>query len=193
MTGSKNSSGDSLSTLFAAANSGNREAGDQLVARLYSELRQIASGIMRGERPNHTLQPTALVNEAYMRMMALPNGRWADKAQFCATAAYLMRQILVDHARRRRSLKRGGDLRQISLEGDVIGSEGPVMDVLTANQLIEQLAALDLRQSRIVEMRIFGGMELEEIAAVLGYSLRTIKRDWAMARAWLRTRLDEGR
>ena len=191
MSASKDRPDDSLSSLFAQARAGDREAGDRLVTKLYSELRRIASDMMRRERPNHTLQATALVNEAYVRLFEQSNGGWKDKGQFYGIAAHLMRQVLVDHARRRRSLKRGGQWRQITLEDHAFGSESPVIDVLTANELIEQLAALDPRQSQIVEMRIFGGLPLDEIAGVLGFSVRTVKRDWAMARAWLRSRLEE--
>lgn len=175
----------SITELLTELSGGNRKVEAELIPQIYDELRRVAGRYMRFERPNHTLQPTALVNEAYVRLIQEPNLHWKDRAHFFATAAQLMRHILVDHARARRAGKRGGVQNQITLNEDVVASPGEGVDVLALHEALEKLAAVNPRQGRIVELHFFGGMAFEEIAAVLDVSERTVKRDWAMARIWL--------
>jgi RNA polymerase sigma factor (TIGR02999 family) len=148
---------------------------------------------MRGERGNHTLQPTALVNEAYTRLVQQPQVPWQSRAQFFATASRLMHHILVEHARARRAAKRGGAQRQVTLTDDILQSKDRTVDVLVLHEALEHLAQFDPRQARIVELHFFGGLNFEEIAVILEVSDRTVKRDWSMARAWLQGELSKQR
>ena len=161
----------------------------ELSETLYRELRRAAAARMRYERVDHTLQPTALVNEAYLRMAAAGGSVWGDRARVLGLAARVMRHILVDHARAHRAEKRGAGAVQITFDEDLMSTRGSVIDVLAIDSALHGLAVLDARQAEIVELHFFGGLTLEEIANQLGISLRTVKRDWTMARAWLRIQL----
>jgi RNA polymerase sigma-70 factor, ECF subfamily len=161
------------------------EPGRSLQPGLYLELRKLASHKMRFERVNHTLQPTALVHEAWMRLGGPSSSLSQDQAQFLATAARVMRHILVDHARARNAEKRGAGGIQVTLDENLVPLGTPGTDVLIVDEALGRLAAFDERQARILEMHFFAGMTFEEIAAALGISVRTAKRDWTMARAWL--------
>jgi RNA polymerase sigma-70 factor, ECF subfamily len=176
---------NSITALLVQLSKGNREVEARLIPQIYDELRRVAHRYMRLERANHTLQPTALVNEAYVRLIQEPNLHWTSRAHFFATAAQLMRHILVDHARSRRAGKRGGVQNQVTLDENILPAPSQSMDILALHEALERLSALDARQGRIVELHFFGGLSFEEIAAVLQVSERTIKREWAMARIWL--------
>jgi len=178
---------DSVTVLMRAAAAGNPEAAASLFSIVYDELRRLAASALRNERPDHTLQPTALVHEAYLRLADEPDDRWRDRGHFFAVAALAMRRILVDHGRRRNALKRlrpAADLPEMApLAADGAGAE---VDFVLLDRALASLALLDERQARIVELRFFGGLSVEETAEVIGASTRTVKRDWQSARAWLR-------
>jgi RNA polymerase sigma factor (TIGR02999 family) len=159
-------------------------AREQLMPMVYDELHRLAHHYMRGERAGHTLQATGLVNEVYLRLAGIDNLKWHDRAHFFAMAATLMRRVLVDYARQRRRDKRGGGVSLTSLDENAAAPEAAV-DVLALDQALERLAALDAQQSRVVELRFFAGMSVEETAEALGISPATVKRDWATARVWL--------
>jgi RNA polymerase sigma-70 factor, ECF subfamily len=164
---------------------GDKEAAQALVPLLYDELHRIASRLMRREAANHTLQPTALVNEAYLRLVQPRDAAWKDRAHFFAVAAIVMRQILVDHARARKADKRGGTAPlPLELFDPAVSLEDPDR-VLAIDAALSQLAAVDQRQCRIVELRVFAGMTVDETAEALDISSRTVKREWQLARAWL--------
>lgn len=158
---------------------------EKLFVLLYEELRARAGQLMRAERRDHTLRPTALVHEAYLRLIDQTRVDWTDHARFCHIAARAMRQILVDHARARNALKRGGGAARITLDGNDPGTPDTTLDVLAVHDALAALRQTDERSAAVVEMRIFAGMNLEEIAAVLGVSRRTVDGDWAFARRWL--------
>ncbi len=166
---------------------------DRLMPEAYQELRRLAAAYLRRERPGQTLQPTALVHEAYLRLAKDKPGRWQNRAHFCAIAANAMRQILVERARARAAIKRGGGQPRVTLvesleAGAADGRPAPV-DLLAVDQALERLAALDEQQARIVELRYFGGLSVEETAEALGISAATVKRDWSVARAFLAQQL----
>jgi RNA polymerase sigma-70 factor, ECF subfamily len=156
-----------------------------LEASLYKELHKLAAHKMRDERANHTLQPTALVNEAYLRLADASGSLWKDRGHFLATAAHVMRHILVDHARSRGAGKRGAGALQVTLDENLVPSASQSIDILALHEALERLSKLDARQGSIVELHFFGGLSFEEISSVLGMSERTVKRDWALARIWL--------
>jgi len=168
------------------ANWANRDpaAREQLVPIVYEELRRLAHHYMRGERAGHTLQTTALVNEAYVRLAGLDALQWRDRAHFFAMAATLMRRVLVDYARQRGRDKRGPGVSVTSLDENARAPEPPI-DVMALDEALERLVRVDPRQSRIVELRFFAGLSVEETAEVLGISRATVKRDWATAKLWL--------
>ena len=159
-------------------------ARERLVPIVYEELRRLAHHYMRGERAGHTLQTTALVNEAYVRLAGIDALQWRDRAHFFAMAATLMRRVLVDYARQRGQEKRGAGVSVTSLDENAIASE-PAVDVVALDEALERLAALDEQQSRVVELRFFAGLSVKETAEVLGISPATVKRDWATAKLWL--------
>ena len=165
------------------------EAPDLLVAQLHRELRRLAAGCLRRERPNHTLQPTALVNEAYLRLAAQSQPAWDGRVQFLAVASHLMREILVDYARTRNRAKRGGGLAPICIEDAGELAAAPEMDLMALDEALDALERIDAQQRQIVELRYFGGLSIEETAQVLEVSPATVKRDWRMARAWLHREL----
>ena len=170
---------------------GDQAALERLMPLVYSELRRLASNYLRRERAEHTLQPTALVNEAYLKLVDQRNARWQNRAHFFGIAAQLMRRILVDHARQRQAVKRGGvDQQRLSITSAEAVVKQPEIDILALNEALDELAELDPQQSRIVELKFFGGLSIEETAEVLGISHATVERDWKLARAWLRRQLE---
>jgi RNA polymerase sigma factor (TIGR02999 family) len=170
--------------LLVAWGRGDESALDELMPIVHGELRRLARRLMRGERGNHTLQTTALVNEAYLRLVDISRVRWQDRAHFFAMSARLMRRILVDHARSRKYLKRGGMLRRVSLDEALVVSERGT-DLVALDDALDALAAVDQRKSQVVELRFFGGLSLEETAEALQVSGETVGRDWRLAKAWL--------
>lgn len=179
--------------LKAWSDSGDSEAANRLLPLVYEGLRTVAASYLRRERPNHTLQPTALVHEAYLKLIDISQINWQDRAHFFAAAAQMMRHILVDHARAKGREKRGGELSHVSLDEAVAFTDEKDFDLLALEDALQQLAAFDPQQSKIVELRFFGGLTIEETAHVLKISPATVKREWTMAKAWLFRRMkDEG-
>jgi RNA polymerase sigma factor (TIGR02999 family) len=174
-----------ITQILREVRSGSREANDRLIPLVYRELRRIASAHLRRESADSTLQPTALVHEAYLRLIDIDRMDWQDRSHFFSVASTLMRRILVDHARASRAGKRGGGTDTILIEEAFLPSPGRAPEILALDDALEHLARLDERQAKIVEMRFFGGMTEEETGNVLGISARTVKRDWRMAKAWL--------
>jgi RNA polymerase sigma factor (TIGR02999 family) len=168
---------------------GDQAALEKLTPLVYEELHRLARLYMRRERPGHTLQTSALVNEAYIRLIDWKNIHWQNRAHFFGVSAQLMRRILVDFARSRNYAKRGGAARDISLEEAMIVSQDKDVDLVELNDALDSLAVLNERQSRVVELRFFGGLQLDEIAEVLKISVGTVRRDWSLARAWLHREL----
>ena len=178
--------GSDVTELLVAWERGDHEALRRLGQLVYDELRAIAVARMRGERRDHTLQPTALVHEAFLRLSEQRRRQWKERRQFFAVASTLMRQVLVDHARARRAAKRGGDATHIEVTSlEALPAPPEVFDLLILDKALTRLAALQPRLAKVVELRFFGGLEVEETAELLGCSPRTVKRDWALARAWL--------
>lgn len=170
---------------------GDQAALEKLLPVVYDELRRQAARYLRRERPGHTLQTTALIHEAYLRLINQENVAWQNRAHFYAIAARLMRQILVDHARKRQAAKRGGSDIKLPLEEAMVISPERDIDLVALDGALTRLAAFDEQQSRIVELRYFSGLSVEETAEVLGISTRTVKRDWNVAKAWLRQQIGE--
>ena len=168
---------------------GDQAALDQLMPAVYTELHRVAVSYLRRESAGHTLQPTALVHEAYLRLVDESRVDWHSRAHFFGAAARLMRQILVDHARRRNAAKRGGGAFKVTIDEARANYEPPGVDLLGLDRALTELAALDPQQSRVVEMRFFGGLSIEETADVLAISPTTVKRDWTTAKAFLRRKL----
>jgi RNA polymerase sigma factor (TIGR02999 family) len=180
-----------VTKLLLAWGNGDEVAFEQLVPAVHAELRRIARRQMGHERFGHTLQPTALVNEAYLKLIDIGQVQWQDRAHFFALSSRLMRRILVDSARARRYQKRGAGARMVTLDEGRVGGAQPAADVLALDEALEALAAIDLRKGQVVEMRYFGGLSIEETAEALGVSVRTVKRDWTMAKMWLRRELEK--
>jgi RNA polymerase sigma factor (TIGR02999 family) len=179
------SSPQEITQLLLAWGSGDESALEQLVPLVEAELHRLAQAYLDRERDCHTLQATELVNEAYLRLIDWKNAQWQNRAHFFGMAATLMRRVLVDHARRRRYLKRGGEAIRVSLaEAEDLAQE-PDTDVLALDEALDRLAVMDPRKSRIVELRYFGGATVGETAEVLGISERTVMREWSLAQAWL--------
>jgi RNA polymerase sigma-70 factor, ECF subfamily len=164
---------------------GRAAAAEKLIPLVYSELRRLAGGYMRRERPDHTLQATALVNEAYLKLVQQPSPNWQGRTHFFGIAANVMRHILIDHARAHASEKRGGGKRAVPLDDEFVFSPEKSEELLRLDESLKRLEELDPRQARVVELRFFGGLTVEEAADVLGISPKTVKRDWSMAKAWL--------
>jgi len=160
---------------------------------VYDELRRLASSYLRQERSDHTLQPTALVHEAYLRLVDQKNVHWKDKGHFFAITAQLMRRILVDHARSHLAEKRGSGAAKVPLEDAVVMSKERPDELLTLDESLTRLGRMDPQQARIVELRIFAGLSVEDTAALLGISPATVKRDWSMAKAWLSLEIGKSR
>lgn len=182
---------ESVHLLLARWNAGDQKALEDLVPLVYNELHALAHHYLRGERSDHTLQTTALIHEAYLRLAKQGPFQTQDRNHFVAIAATLMRQILVDYARRYRATKRGADCT-IQLKDDHSPAKQQEVDVLALDDSLTRLAERDLQQSKIVELRFFAGLTVEETAAVLGISAATVKRDWSMARAWLSRQIKRG-
>jgi RNA polymerase sigma factor (TIGR02999 family) len=181
-----------VTSLLQGWRGGDVAALDQLVPIIYQELHRQAQRYLRRESPGHTLQTTALVHEAYLRLVDQREARWQNRAQFFGVAAQLMRRILVDHARRHQAAKRGGSAIQVPFEEGAVAAAESEVDLVALDDALTRLAALDPQQARVVELRYFTGLGIEETAEALGVSPATVKREWAMARAWLKRELGEG-
>jgi RNA polymerase sigma factor (TIGR02999 family) len=179
------SSANNVTDLLLSWSAGDPSALDRLIPLVHKQLRQLAKRQMLRERPSHTLQATALVNEAYLRLIDASQVQWKDRAHFFAIAARLMRQILVDFARSRQNLKRGGGARPITLTdaAEIAGDGNP--DLVALDDALQALAAIDTRRSQVVELRFFSGLSIEETAEALQVSAETVKRDWRLAKVWL--------
>ena len=182
---------EGITQLLVDWGKGVQAALEKLMPLVYSELRRLASAYLRRERAGHTLQPTALVNEAYLKLVDQRNAKWQNRAHFFGISAQLMRRILVDHARQHQAVKRGGSaLQRVSITSAETLVKQPEVDLLALNEALDELAKMDPQQERIVELKFFGGLSIEEIAEVLGVGHATVERDWKMARAWLRRQLE---
>jgi RNA polymerase sigma factor (TIGR02999 family) len=177
---------ENITHLLKEWSDGDQQALDKLTPLVYEELRQQAARYLRKERPGHSLQATALINEAYLRLIDVKDVQWQNRAHFFAIAANLMRRILVDHARRRDAEKRGGSQVLLTLDDTFAAAEQPDVDLLAIDEALNKLAMIDEQQARVVELRFFSGLTVEETAAALDVSPKTVKRDWSVARAWLR-------
>jgi RNA polymerase sigma factor (TIGR02999 family) len=170
---------------------GNKDALGRLIPLVYRELRRLADHYLRAERVGHTIQPTALVHEVYLRLVAQDHPDWKNRAHFLAVAAQAMRRVLVDYARARQTAKRAGNIVRVDVDGLEPGDELPIDEILVVDEALDRLAQLDPQQTRIVELRYFAGLTVEETAEAVGISPRTVKRDWAIASAWLRSELSQ--
>lgn len=179
---------EGVTQLLRAWSEGDRAALEQLLPLVHGELHELAKRYLRGERPGHALQTTALVNEAYLRLVDVRQVRWQDRSHFMAIAARLIRQILVDFARERGCGKRGGGFRQVPLD-ESVAVDQPDEDLLALDEALQALAAFDARKAQVVELRFFAGLSLEETALALHVSPETVRRDWRLAKAWLRRQL----
>jgi RNA polymerase sigma factor (TIGR02999 family) len=175
-----------INRLLADWGQGNEQAREALIPLVYKELRRQARRHLRGERADHSLESAALVNEAYLRMVRQESPRWQNRAHFFGMAAQLMRHILVDHARNRLAAKRGAGVPRLALDPELAPAAKPELDLVALDDALGKLAALDPQQGRLIELRFFAGLSIEEAAIVLGVSPATVKREWAVARAWLR-------
>ena len=174
-----------ITELLAEWSDGNQSALDELYPLVYEELHRLARRYMSRERKGHTLQTTALINEAYVRLVDQRNVRWANRSHFFAISAQIMRRILIDHARRHAYAKRGGGAQQVSLDEAAIVTPDQSLDLIRLDEALNSLSQMDPRRGQVVELRFFGGLNNEEIAGVLKVSENTVTRDWNMARAWL--------
>lgn len=179
-----------VTLLLQRVSKGDREALDGLIPLVYGHLRSIAANCFRGPAMAQTLQPTALVHEAFMRLLGDRGLEWRDRAHFLALSAKAMRQILADHARARRADKRGGARKRVALDAAAVPTPCAEIDLMQLNDALEELAELDARHAQMVEMRFFSGMTTEEVAEVLGVSRTTVNNDWRLIKAWLRARLE---
>ena len=183
-------SSEGITQLLIDWSKGDQAALEKLMPLVYDELRRLASNYLRRERASHTLQPTALVNEAYLKLVDQRHAKWQNRAQFFGISAQLMRRILVDHARQHQAAKRGGSKQQrLSITSAERIAKQPEIDLLALNEALDELTIMDPQQAQIVELKFFGGLSIEETAEVLGISHATVERDWKMARAWLRRQL----
>jgi RNA polymerase sigma factor (TIGR02999 family) len=187
----RTTSSDEVTALLIDWSSGNKTALDRLMPLVDRELHRLAHHYMQQERPGHTLQTTALANEAYLKLIDQREVHWKNRAHFFALCAQLMRRILVDHARKRKYAKRGGDARRISFDEVMAVSPARSADLIALDDALEKLAAIDARKGKVVEMRFFGGLTVEETAEALSVSPLTVKRDWKMAKAWLYNSLNQ--
>jgi len=189
---SPNATSINVTALLGEWSKGNRAAFDTLMPFVYAELRRRAASYMRKENAGHTLQPTGLVHEAYLRMVDQDHADWQNRAHFFAVASQILRRILVDHARSKHRLKRGADPLKVTWIEDLGAKEPPAFDLVALDDAMKKLSKLDPQQAKIVELRFFGGLSIEETAASLKISVATVKRDWSMARAWLLRELTSG-
>ena len=174
-----------VTQLLVAWGNGDQEARDQLMPLVYAELHRLAHRHIKRERPGHTLQTSALVNEAFVRLVDQREVQWQSRGHFFSIAAQMMRRILVDYARKRRFAKRGGNQLQVTLNEDVVAAKQRSADVILLDDALKQLAEVDERKSKVVELKFFGGLSIEETAETLGVSPGTVMRDWTLAKAWL--------
>lgn len=175
-----------ITLLLGELRAGNQGVADQLVPLIYQELRRIAGAQMRRERMGHTLQATAIVHEAYMRLVGEEDIQWQNRAHFFAIAARTMRRVLLDYARQKRADKRGGEgIRRVSLDAELLISSDRLDEVVALDEVLQRLSDMDAQQGRIVELRFFAGLNVEETAEVMGTSPSTVKREWRLAKAWL--------
>jgi RNA polymerase sigma factor (TIGR02999 family) len=181
-----------VTALLLQLTQGNQAAAEQLIPVVYDELKRLARGYMRSERTDHTLQTTALVHEAYLKLVRQQRVSWQGRAHFFGIAAQLMRRILIDHARGRRRAKRGAAQGTLPLDEALCFSPERSEQLVRLDEALERLSKLDARQSRIVELRFFGGLSVEETSELLGISPKTVKRDWSVAKAWLHAELRRG-
>lgn len=181
-----------VTQLLRAVASGDRREMDALMSAIYTDLRRLAMSHMQGERRSHTLQPTALVHEAYLRLINQRSTQWQDRVHFFAVASRVIRRILVDHARERGAQKRGGGARRVEMEQADLADSVAGIDLLALDDALAALADIDARQAQIVELRFFGGLTVDEVAELLGIAPRSVDRDWRCARAWLLCRLEGG-
>ncbi|MGA8728038.1 MAG: sigma-70 family RNA polymerase sigma factor [Terracidiphilus sp.] len=190
-----NSESGEITQLLAKMKVGNPDAEARLFSLIYGELRRIARNYMYNERADHSLQPTALVHEAYLRLCKMQSVDWQNRSHFLAVSAHTMRRILVDHARAKHAEKRGLEWNQVSIEvGELSAAAESIVNIVELDEALGRLETFDQRQAKIVEMRFFGGLSEDEIGAELGISERTVKRDWRIAKAWLyRELLQSGR
>ena len=190
---STSSSKHEFTGLLQAWGAGDEKALEKLTPLVYAELHRVASFYMPGERSQHTLQTTALINEVYVRLGDFQQIEWKNRAHFCGICAHLMRRILVDFARSRRSQKRGGGAFPVQLDEALIVSRESGADLVALDEALKELALIDNRKSRVIELRFFGGLAVDETAEVLRVSAETVKRDWRLAKAWLLRRLGDQR
>jgi RNA polymerase sigma factor (TIGR02999 family) len=188
----ESSSPNSVTQLLLAWSDGDQVARDQLMSVVYEELHRLAHRYMKRESPGHTLQTSALVNEAFVKLVDQRDVRWQNRAHFFGIAAQMMRRILVDHARGRQTAKRGHGMRDVSFDDAFYVSDERSAEVVAVHEALEQLTTLDSRKAQIVELRFFGGLSIEETAEVLGVSPGTVMRDWTLAKAWLRREMTTG-
>ena len=182
---------EGITELLVDWGKGDQAALEKLMPLVYDELRRLASNYLRRERATHTLQPTALVNEAYLKLVDQRSAKWQNRAHFFGISAQLMRRILVDHARQHQAVKRGGSNQQrLSITSAERVAKQPEVDLLALNEALDELTHMDPQQARIVELKFFGGLSIDETAEVLRISHATVERDWKMARAWLRSQLE---
>jgi RNA polymerase sigma-70 factor (ECF subfamily) len=174
-----------VTSLLNELAAGDQEAAANLVSLVYEELHRMAACRLRHERPDHTLQATALVHEAYMKLVAQRDAKWQNRAQFFAVASQVMRRILVDYARGQQRIRRGGKQQKVSLDDVLLVSPDRTEEVLAVNESLSRLEKFDFRQGRIVELRYFGGLTVDEAAEILGVSSKTVMREWKIAKAWL--------
>ena len=184
---------ENITDLLVSYGRGDKESLDKLMPVVYDELRRQAARYLRREQPGHTLQTTALIHEAYVRLVDQRNVQWQNRAHFFGIAAQMMRRILVDHARTKKRVKRGGSDIRVSLDDATVAVKGQDLDVVALDEALSRLAKIDEQQSRVVELRFFSGLTVEETAAVMAISPATVKRDWSMAKAWLHRELSGDR
>ena len=180
---------ENITEMLVGYGRGDKEALDRLMPIVYEELRRQAARYLRKERPGHTLQTTALIHEAYVRLVDQRHVQWQNRAHFFGIASQLMRRILVDHARTKKRVKRGGSDVKVSIDDANVAVKGQDLDVVALDEALQRLAEIDEQQSRIVELRFFSGLTVEETADVMGISKATVKREWSMAKAWLHREL----
>lgn len=184
---------ENITDLLVSYGRGDKESLDKLMPVVYDELRRQAARYLRREQPGHTLQTTALIHEAYVRLVDQRNVQWQNRAHFFGIAAQMMRRILVDHARTKKRAKRGGSDIKVSLDDANVAAKGQDLDVVAVDEALTRLAKIDEQQSRVVELRFFSGLTVEETAEAMGISPATVKRDWSMAKAWLHRELSGDR
>ncbi len=179
-----------VTRLLAKLRAGKEDAAAELAPLIYQELHRLAAACMRRERPEHTLQPTALVNEAYIRLVGQRDVQWQNRSHFYGIAAQVMRRVLLDYARKRKSGKRGGQVKKLQFDEDLFATDQQLEAALAVDECLQRLEKIDAQQSRVVELRFFGGLSVEETAEVLGISTATVKREWQFAKAWLQREMD---